>query len=61
MSSQARLLTCGDQAVLVEVGGLTEVLALAEAVRSAVAAGREGFTDVVDVLPAADHRAGRRG
>jgi KipI family sensor histidine kinase inhibitor len=51
--SSPRLLTCGDQAVLVEVDGLTEVLAMTEAVRAAVTEGREGFTDVVDVVPAA--------
>jgi KipI family sensor histidine kinase inhibitor len=49
----ARLLRCGEHAILVEVNGLDQVLALAEAVRSAVAASASGFTDVVDVVPAA--------
>jgi KipI family sensor histidine kinase inhibitor len=49
----ARLLTCGEHAVLVEVDGLEEVLALDDAVRAAMAAGDRGFADVVDVVPAA--------
>jgi KipI family sensor histidine kinase inhibitor len=48
-----RLLRCGEHAILVEVNGLEQVLALAEAVRSAVSASAPGFTDVVDVVPAA--------
>ena len=48
-----RLLRCGEHAVLVECDGLEQVLALAEAVRAAVAAGEPGFTDVIDVVPAA--------
>jgi KipI family sensor histidine kinase inhibitor len=48
-----RLLRCGWQAVLVECDGLEQVLALAEAVRGAVAAGQPGFTEVTDVVPAA--------
>jgi KipI family sensor histidine kinase inhibitor len=47
------LLNCGEHAVLVEVGGLDEVLAFAHAVREAVAAGSAGLTEVVDILPAA--------
>jgi KipI family sensor histidine kinase inhibitor len=47
------LLTCGEHAVLVEVGGLDEVVSFGHAVREAVAAGLPGFTDVVDVVPAA--------
>ena len=48
-----RLLTCGEHAVLVELDGLEEVLALAGAVRAAVARGDTAFADVVDVVPAA--------
>jgi KipI family sensor histidine kinase inhibitor len=51
--AEPRLLRCGWHAVLVECGGLEQVLALAEAVRAAVAAGEHGFTDVSDVVPAA--------
>jgi KipI family sensor histidine kinase inhibitor len=53
MTMHRTLLTCGEHAVLVEVAGLAEVLALAHAVREAVAAGSPGFTDVVDIVPAA--------
>jgi len=50
-----RLLTCGEHAVLVELGGLEEVLALDDAVRAAVKSATVGdaFVDVVDVVPAA--------
>ena len=48
-----RLLTCGEQAVLVELDGLEDVLALHEAVRVAVETGDAAFADVVDVVPAA--------
>jgi KipI family sensor histidine kinase inhibitor len=51
-----RLLTCGEHAVLVELDGLEEVLALDGAVRAAVAAvtGEDAaFANVVDVVPAA--------
>lgn len=48
-----RLLTCGEHAVLVELDGLTEVLALDAAVRAAVEAGDAAFAKVVDVVPAA--------
>lgn len=48
-----RLLTCGEHAVLVELDGLEEVLALDGAVRAAVRAGDTAFADVVDVVPAA--------
>jgi KipI family sensor histidine kinase inhibitor len=47
------LLACGEHAVLVDVGGLDEVLALAHAVREAVAAATPGFAQVVDIIPAA--------
>jgi KipI family sensor histidine kinase inhibitor len=53
MTEHRTLLTCGEQAVLVEVGGLDQVLAFAHAVREAVAAGTPGFTDIVDIVPAA--------
>ena len=48
-----RLLTCGEHAVLVELDGLEEVLALDGAVRAAIMAGDASFADVVDVVPAA--------
>jgi len=48
-----RLLTCGEHAVLVEVDGLEEVLALDDAVRAAVTGEDAAFADVVDVVPAA--------
>jgi KipI family sensor histidine kinase inhibitor len=47
------LLTCGEHAVLVEVGGLDQAVSFDHAVREAVAAGTPGFTDVVDIIPAA--------
>ena len=47
------LLPCGEHAVLVELDGLEEVLALDEAVRAATSAGHAAFADVVDVVPAA--------
>jgi KipI family sensor histidine kinase inhibitor len=47
------LLACGEHAVLVEVGGLDQVISFDYAVREAVAAGTPGFTDVVDIVPAA--------
>jgi KipI family sensor histidine kinase inhibitor len=47
------LLPCGEHAVLVELDGLEEVLALDEAVRVATGAGHGAFADVVDVVPAA--------
>jgi KipI family sensor histidine kinase inhibitor len=53
MTEHRRLLTCGEHAVLVEVGGLDEVLAFTYAVREAVEAGTAGLADVVDVVPAA--------
>jgi hypothetical protein len=58
MTKGRTLLTCGEHAVLVEVAGLDEVLALAQAVREAVSAGSAGFTDIVDIVPAA-RTAGR--
>jgi KipI family sensor histidine kinase inhibitor len=48
-----RLLRCGEHAVLVELDGLKEVLALGDAVRAAVEAGQAAFAQVVDVVPAA--------
>ena len=53
MTEQRTLLSCGEHAVLVEVGRLDDVLAFAHAVREAVAARDTGFTDIVDVVPAA--------
>lgn len=48
-----RLLTCGEHAVLVELDGLEEVMALDHAARAAVAAGDAAFADVTDIIPAA--------
>jgi KipI family sensor histidine kinase inhibitor len=53
MTENRTLLSCGEHAVLVEVGGLDEVLAFSSAVREAVAAGTPGFTGVIDIVPAA--------
>jgi KipI family sensor histidine kinase inhibitor len=53
VTERRTLLPCGEHAVLVEVGGLDEVLAFTHAVREAVKAGAPGFADVVDVVPAA--------
>ena len=53
MTEQRTLLSCGEHAVLAEVGRLDDVLAFAHAVREAVAARDTGFTDIVDVVPAA--------
>jgi KipI family sensor histidine kinase inhibitor len=53
MTEHRTLLACGEHAVLVDVGELDEVLALTHAVREAVAAGTPGFTEVVDIVPAA--------
>ena len=53
MTEHRTLLTCGEHAVLVEVEGIDQVLAFAHAVREAVAAGTPGFTDIVDIVPAA--------
>ena len=53
MTGHRTLLDCGEHAVLVDVGELDEVLALTHAVREAVAAGTAGFTEVVDIVPAA--------
>ena len=53
MTEHRTLLTCGEHAVLVEVGGLDQVVSFGHAVREAVAAGLPGFTDIVDVVPAA--------
>ena len=51
--AEPRLLRCGWHAVLVEFDELEQVLALADAVREAVAAGEHGFPEVIDVVPAA--------
>lgn len=48
-----RLLTCGEHALLVELDGLDEVLALNTVVRAAIEAGDAAFADIVDVVPAA--------
>lgn len=53
MTEHRILLTCGEHAVLVEVAGLNEVLALDQAIQQAVAAQTAGFTDIIDVVPAA--------
>ena len=53
MTGHRTQLTCGEHAVLVEVGGLDDVLAFAHAVKGAIAAGSAGFTEIVDVVPAA--------
>ena len=47
------LLPCGEAAVLVELDGLDEVMALDQAVQSAIAGGDKAFADVVDVVPGA--------
>ena len=47
------LLPCGEAAVLVELDGLDEVIALDLAVQSAIASGDKAFADVVDVVPGA--------
>jgi KipI family sensor histidine kinase inhibitor len=51
--AEPRLLRCGWHAVLVECDGLEQVLAMAEAIRAAVTSSEPGFTEVVDVVPAA--------
>ena len=53
MTEHRTLLSCGEHAVLVEVGGLDEVLAFTDAVHKAVAGGVAGLAHVVDVVPAA--------
>ena len=53
MTEHRTLLACGEHAVLVELGGLDDVLPFADAVREAVAARAPGLTDIVDVVPAA--------
>jgi KipI family sensor histidine kinase inhibitor len=53
MTEHRALLTCGEHAVLVEVGGLDQVLAFTHAVRQAVAAQTPGLSDIVDIVPAA--------
>ena len=53
MTEHRTLLSCGEHAVLVEVGGLDEVLAFTDAVHKAMAAGVAGLAHVVDVVPAA--------
>lgn len=47
------VLPCGEEALLIEVSGLDEVLDLAAAVRAAIDTGVTGFARVVDVVPAA--------
>jgi KipI family sensor histidine kinase inhibitor len=53
MTEHRTLLTCGEHAVLVDVGELDQVVSFGHAVREAVAAGMPGFTNVVDIVPAA--------
>lgn len=53
MSSAPRLLTYGERALLVELDGLPEVLAVTAAIRAAADAGSPGFAEVLDVVPAA--------
>lgn len=53
MTMGRTLLTCGEHAVLVEVAGLDEVLALTQDIREAIAGKSAGFTDIVDIVPAA--------
>jgi KipI family sensor histidine kinase inhibitor len=53
MTVHRTLLTCGEHGVLVEVGGLDEVLAFTHAVREAVAAHAPGLSEIVDIVPAA--------
>lgn len=48
-----RLLTCGDHAVLVELDGLDDVLALYATIRTAVEAGDPTLPELVDLVPAA--------
>jgi KipI family sensor histidine kinase inhibitor len=48
-----RVLACGEHAVMVELDGLEEVLALDDAVRAAVEASDPAFAGVVDIIPAA--------
>jgi KipI family sensor histidine kinase inhibitor len=53
MTERRTLLTCGEHAVLVEVGGLDQVVSFDRAVREAVRAGTPELTDVIDIIPAA--------
>jgi len=53
MIEHRTLLSCGEHAVLAEVGGLDDVQALTNGIREAVAAGLTGFTEVIDIVPAA--------
>ncbi len=48
-----RLLTCGDHALLVELDGLEEVLALYATIRTAVEARDPTLPELVDLVPAA--------
>lgn len=54
MTEHRTLLTCGEHAVLVEFGGLDEVLAFTHAVREAAAAHAPGLSGIVDIVPAAE-------
>jgi KipI family sensor histidine kinase inhibitor len=53
MTEHRTLLTCGEHAVLVEVGGLDQVLAFTHAVREAAVAQASGLSAIVDIVPAA--------
>lgn len=53
MTEHRAVLSCGEHAVLVEVGGLDQVLAFTHALGEAVAAQTPGLSDIVDIVPAA--------
>lgn len=53
MTQRRQVRRCGEDAVLVEVAGLPEVLDLTAALSRAVQTGNPGFEQVVDVVPAA--------
>ncbi len=53
MSVHPTVRRCGEHAILLEVAEIGQVLALADQIRTAVAAVTPGFADIVDVVPAA--------